>query len=131
MRAWVYNRIRTIPGLPAGMGDRVISTGSEESPTAPFMIVRMGTEQARPELPAEAGASDVPFTVFVHDRPGSMLDIDEASRLLKQYLPTVAPAVVGGVSVYECRWTDIGEDAYDDHYKTNTRPVRFRMVIRK
>jgi hypothetical protein len=131
MRSWIYNRIKAIAGMPGGMVDRVISTGSNATPDAPFLIVAMGTESSVLGMPAEAGVAEVPFTVWVHDAPGSMLNIDAAAHLLKDNLPGVTPAVVGGVSVYECRWNDTGEDAYDDHYHTNTRPVRFRLVIRK
>ena len=50
MRAWVYNRIKAVPGLPAGVETRVISSGSNAKPTPPFIVVNMGIEQPRLDL---------------------------------------------------------------------------------
>lgn len=127
MRSWVYNRIKATVGLPAGMGDRIISSGSADNPTKPFIVLSMGVEEPVPGMPASTGAMWIPFDVWVHDRPGSMLHIDEAAVLLKNALPTPDGAVAGGTSVYEVRWTGTGQDAYDDHYNTNTRAVSFRI----
>lgn len=131
MRTWLYNRIRAVPGLPAGMADRVISSGSASNPKTPFIILQMGTEQPPFGLPASARAQSIPFTVWVHDLPGSMLNIDNVSVLLKDHIPTEDGQLVGGMSVYEVRWEATGEDAYDDHFGTNTRPIRFSMMTRR
>lgn len=128
MRTWIYNRIKAAAGLPTGMGDRVISSGAADSPTRPFIVIQMGVEQPVPGMPASARVQTIPFTAWVHDKPGSMLNIDEAAKALKNALPTPDGAVAGGMTVYECKWTDTGEDAYDDHYATNTRPVRFTIT---
>jgi hypothetical protein len=91
----------------------------------------MGIEQPPLGMPMEARAQSIPFTVWVHDEPGSMLNIDDAAVALKDNLPIADGAVVGGMSVYEVRWSETGEDSYDDHYKTNCRPVRFSMMTRR
>lgn len=132
MRTWLYNRIRAIATLPTGVADRIISSGSADTPQQhPFLILSMGVEQSALGMPASMRAQQIPFTVWVHDKPGSMLVIDDIAVALKNNLPTADGAVVGGMSVYEVRWTDTGEDTYDDHFKTNTRPVRFSMMTRR
>lgn len=131
MRTWIYNRIKAIATLPGGMKDRIISSGSADNPTPPFIVVSMGVEQPVPGMPTSSRTQTIPFTVWVHDAPGSMLNIDDAAVQLKNVLPTADGAQAGGMSVFECKWTDTGEDAYDDHYNTNTRPVRFVLTTRR
>jgi hypothetical protein len=135
MRAWIYNRIKGIGAMPAAFGAgaamRVISSGSADNPVKPFMVVQMGVEDPPVNSSAEERTQNIPFTVWVHDAPGSMLNIDDAAVALKNGLPTVDGAVVGGMSVYRVKWEATGEDAYDDHYHTNTRPVRFSMMTRR
>lgn len=132
MRTWIYNRIKAIAGLPTGVADRIISSGAANTPQQyPFLIVSMGVEQPPLGMPQSMRAQSIPFTVWVHDTPGSMLAIDDIAVALKNNLPTEDGAVVGGMSVYEVRWTDTGEDTYDDHFNTNTRPVRFSMMTRR
>ena len=135
MRTWIYNRIKGLAGIPTafGVGNamRLISSGAADDPKAPFMIVSMGVESEFPGATAEMRLARIPFTVWVHDTPGSMLQIDEACVALKNGLPVPNGAVVGGMSVYECRWIETGQDVFDDHFKTNTRPVRFTLVTRR
>lgn len=135
MRTWIYNRIRGLGDIPAAFGAgsamRVISSGSADMPAKPFIVVSMGVEQPVPGMPAEAGLKTIPFTVYVHDTPGSMLHIDDAAVALQNGLPVPAGAVVGSMSVYECRWTETGQDGFDDHWGTNVRPVRFALVTRR
>lgn len=135
MRTWLYNRIKGLGDMPdafgVGSSMRVFSSGSADQPHKPFLLVVMMVEQSFPDMPREAGVQNIPFRVEVHDDPGSMLDIDDAALVLKNGLPTPAGVVVGGMSVYEVRWLEIGEDGYDDHYATNVRPVRFNMVTRR
>ena len=128
MRTWLYNKIKAIPAVIDKVGTRVISSGSADNPTAPFIVVSMGTEQPALGMPASSRTQTIPVTVWVHDRPGSMLAIDEVAVALKNALPVPDGAVVGSMTVYECRWTDTGEDAFDDHYSTNCRPVRFTLT---
>lgn len=132
MRTWLYNRIRALAGFPGGMVDRVISSGAAENPVKPFMVLTMGLEDnplvgTTPEMRVQ----NIPFTVWVHDTPGSMLNIDEACRILKEGMPLENGAVVGNMSIYRIKWEGTGEDAYDDHFLTNTRPVRFSMVTHR
>jgi hypothetical protein len=135
MRTWIYNLVKNIAGMAAIVGDRVYSsTGVEDNdvPDRPFLMVHMGLEQPPLGMRVpEARAQEVPFDVVVHDEPGSMLSIDQACVLLKTALPAAAPAVVGGMSVYECRWEDTSGDGYDDHFKTVTRRVSFRLMTRR
>jgi hypothetical protein len=126
MRTWIFNRIKA--ALPSAFGNRVISSGAADSPTAPFVVIQMGVEQPVLGMPASAQVQTIPFIVWVHDKPGSMLNIDDAAVALKHALPTPDGAAVGGMSVFECKWDSTGEDAYDDHYSTNTRPVRFVLT---
>jgi hypothetical protein len=109
------------------MINNVISSGAVDNPDPPFMAVSMGTEQTPLGMPAESGTQEIPFDVYVHDRPGSMLKIDQACVALKNNLPTVDGAVAGGMSIHSIRWEDTSADAYDDHYQTNMRRVSFRM----
>jgi hypothetical protein len=73
----------------------------------------------------------VPFATWVHDTPGSMLKIDDVAIALKNELPTLDGAVIGGLSRYALTWEETGQDAFDDHFGTNTRPVRFRAMTRR
>ena len=134
MRAWIYNRIKGLGTIPAAFGSganmRVTSSGSGDQPVKPFLVVQMGNEAPPLGATAEERTQAIPFTVWVHDEPGSMLPIDDACVALKNGLPTEA-VVVGGMSVYEVRWDDTGEDAYDDHYGSNCRPVRFTAMTRR
>lgn len=129
MRTWIYNRIKAILGDPTNWS--LTSSGSADNPATPFIVITMGTEQPPPGMPASSRTQQIPFTAWVHDAPGSMVRIDEMAVSLKDGLPTADGAVVGGLSVLGCVWTDTGEDAYDDHYGTNTRPVRFLLTTRR
>lgn len=135
MRTWLYNRVQDLLGIPASFGAansrRVISSGAADTPAFPFIVIQMGVEQNIPGMPAETKVQTIPFTVWLHDEPGSMLLIDEAATALKDNLPVPAGAVVGSMSVYEVRWVETGQDAYDDHWRSNCRPVRFVMTTRK
>lgn len=125
----MYNRIRALT-FPAAFGapPRIISSGSDlDNPLKPFMILQMDIEEKPLGATAEMSVSRLPFTVWVHDEPGSMVAIDDAAFALKHNLPTLDGAVVGNMSHYGIEWEDIGQDAFDDHFKTNTRPVRFVM----
>lgn len=131
MRVWIYNRIKSL-ALPAGMGDRVLSSGSDQdNPIKPFLIVSMGIEQKPLGTTAEMRVVRLPFTVWVHDEPGSMLHIDDGARVLETGLPTPDGQRVGNASFYNIEWEETGADAFDDHFGTNTRPVRFVMVMRR
>lgn len=132
MRTWLYNRIKAMAGIPAAFGAgpmlRLISSGAADQEQPPFLLVSMGVEQTFPGIPKSMGAQTIPFTVWVHDSPGSMLNIDNAAQALKDNLPLPNGAVVGGMSIYELVWVETGQDSYDDFYKTNCRPVRFVMT---
>ena len=131
MRQFIYNRIKDIAGLSTIVGDRVISSGAADNPVEPFIIVQMGIELPPLGLAKEAGAQSVPFSCWVHDKPGSMLRIDEACVLLKYGIPTDVGAKVGNMSHYGIEWVETGGDAFDDHYGTNTREVMFTMMTRR
>lgn len=134
MRTWVYNRIRGLSGIPAAFGSppRVLSSGNDDTnPVKPFLLVSFGVEQPPLGSVAEMRVQRIPFTVYPHDIPGSMLNIDDAAVALKNGLPMNSGVVVGGMSVYNLEWEETGEDGYDDHFSTNTRPVRFWMMTRR
>lgn len=130
MRSWIYNRVRAI-ALPDSFGNppRVISASAADNPDKPFLLIAMGVESRFLGSTKSMRVQSIPFTVYVHDIPGSFLNIDNASKALKDNLP-IDGAVVGNMSIFELVWTDTGEDGYDDHYSTNVRPVRFNMVTK-
>jgi len=135
MRTWLYNRIKAAieaaGGMPDGLKDRIVSSGSADNPTPPFIVLSMGVEQPPLGMPASSRTQQIPFTCWIHDKPGSMINIDNIGVALKDALPTDLGAVVGNMSVLGLKWTDTGEDAFDDHYNTNTRPVRFELTTRR
>lgn len=131
MRTWLYNRIKAIVSLASPFKDDLISSGSADNPVAPFLIVSMGTERTPLGMTFSSRTQEIPFTIWVHDTPGSMLAIDDASVALKNGIPTPDGFMVGGMSVYNVEWVETGADSYDDHFKTNCRPVRFRMMTRR
>ena len=133
MRTFIYNRLKNLAGIPAKFGTppRIISTGNnEDNPQKPFLLVAFDIETKPLDSVAEMRVSRIPFTVWVHDEPGTMLDIDEAAFAIKNGLPTPDGAAVGNMSHYGITWEEIGGDTADDHFGTNTRPVRFWMVAR-
>lgn len=131
MRTWLYNRVKGL-ALPAGFDpEDVLSSGAASNPTPPFLMLSMGVEQPPLGSVPEEATQRVPFTIWVHDRPGSMVKIDDVCVALKNGIATMDNFMIGNLSVYEVRWLEIGEDAYDDHFKTNTRPVRFAAMTRR
>ena len=133
MRTWLYNRIANLPGLADEFkaADHILSSGAADSPGAPFLMITMGSETPPLGLPRSAGAQDVPFTIWVHDEPGSMVRIDDACVALKDGVPSDDGFMVGAMSVYGVKWEGTGDDSFDDHFGTNCRPVRFSMMTRR
>lgn len=131
MRAWLYNRVKGLTLVQQKIGDRVISSGSADNPQTPFIVITMGVEQRRAELPATSKAQSIPVTVAVHDTPGSMTDIDDLAIALKDGVPVLTSMKIGNMSLIALEWTDTGQDGYDDHWGTNFRPVRFEAVTRR
>lgn len=132
MRAWIFNRIKALNNKPASANALTYySSAGASSPVGPFVLISMGTEVPPLGLPAESRTQLVPFTVWVHDSGESMLRIDEIAQWLKAELPTEVGFKVGNLSVYNIKWESTGDDAYDDHFRTNTRPVRFSMMTRR
>lgn len=127
MRTWIFNRVKAILDLD---DDHVLSSGAGVSaPTGVFAVVSMGVESAWPGMPTERKPSIIPFTIWLHaGLDASMLDIDAPALDLKNELATEVAFVVGGLSVMRVKWEEIGQDAFDDHWGTNCRPVRFSMV---
>ena len=130
MRTWLYNLLTNMGALPAPyrLPGKIISSGAADGPGAPFIVASLGVEQPFPGMPRESKTQEIPFTLWVHDVPGSMVQIDDAAIALKNNIPTRDGFKIGNMSVLEVRWTETGEDAFDDHFKTNCRPVRFAMV---
>jgi hypothetical protein len=129
MRTWIYNRAN---GLLQPLGWVLFGAGAADNPASrPFAVLAMDPELPTLGMPVEMRTQSIPFTIWLHDAPGSMLKIDDAAIALKVGMPTNAGALVGGMSVYECRWEMTGNDAYDDHYNTSSRPVRFSLITRR
>lgn len=130
MRTWLWNILKNMLAIPAPYraDGKLISSGSADMPAPPFMMLTMNVEQPFLGMPPSAKVQNIPFTIWVHDTPGSMTRIDDAALAIKNNLPTQDGFMIGNMSVMEVRWTETGEDAYDDHFKTNCRPVRFNMV---
>jgi hypothetical protein len=132
MRAWIYNRISGLPNRPASwVGKDIKSSAAADQPVAPFIIISMGLESTPLAMPAESRTQEIPFTAWVHDNGASMLRIDEACVWLKNELPFEDGLKVGNMSIFRLKWELTGEDAFDDHFKTNVRPVRFSMMTRR
>lgn len=130
MRTWLVNRIKGLT-LPGNMNLRVISSGNANNPVPPFILVQMGNEQTPLGMPASSRTQEIPVDVWVHDKPGSMVNIDDACVILKDSLPVHDGLVIGGLSILDFKWEDTSADAYDDHYQTSTRRVSFRAVTRR
>jgi len=130
MRAWIVNRVKAIT-LPGTMAQRVITSGNANNPTAPFIVVSMGSEITPLGMPAESRTQEIPVDIWVHDKPGSMTAIDEACVALKDNMPEHNGLVIGGLSLLDFWWEETSADAYDDHYGTNTRRVSFRAMTRR
>lgn len=128
MRTWLYNRVKGLALVIDKIGDKVISSGAADNPAPPFIVITMGVEQAYQDMPPSTKTQTIPFTVAVHDDPGSMLDIDDLAIAIKNGVPSLDSFKIGGLSVMQVKWTDTGEDGYDDHWGTNFRPVRFAAV---
>lgn len=130
MRTWLVNRVKGTD-LPGTMADRVITSGNANNPVPPFIIVQMGNEQTPLGMPAESRTQEIPVDIWVHDKPGSMVAIDDACVALKNSIPIHTGLVVGGLSILDLWWEDTSADAYDDHYATSTRRVSFRAMTRR
>lgn len=127
MRTWIYNILQAL-ALPGGMATRITSSGAAGFVDKPFILVSMGIEQPMLGMKASTRTQAISFDVWIHDDPGSMLqNIDPAAITIKDAFPAAAPAVVGGMSIRECKWEETSNDLYDDHYGTNTRRVSFRL----
>lgn len=130
MRSWLYNRIK-----PALVGtaweDRLFSSGNVDERVPPFAVLRMMVEQPFLGMPVtDKKTGNVPFAVNIHVAAGeSMVDVDDAAQAVKAAIATESAVVVGNITVMNVRWTDTGEDGYDDHWATDFRPVRFNAVI--
>lgn len=133
MRTWLYNRATGLLAAQsaAWQSVKILSSGAADQAKPPFIILSMGVEQQVFGMPAEARTQTIPFTFWVHDKPGSMLFIDEGSVILKNGIPTDDGVVAGGMSILKVEWTDTGGDSYDDFFKTNCRPVRFTMTTHR
>lgn len=129
MRTWLYNRI--LPTLAGtGFEDRLFSSGNADERIPPFAVLAMMVEQPFLGMPPGARATNVPFAVNLHTQAGeSMVDVDAAAFAVRDGIVTEDAVKVGNISVMNLRWTDIGQDGYDDHWKTDFRPVRFNLVI--
>ena len=130
MRSYLYNRIS---GIMAGnVPWTILSSGAVDNPGTPFMILSMGVEQPPLNSSPEERTQIIPFDVWVHDKPGTMVDnIDEGCRVLKAYLPTEDGVLVGNMSVYRIKWEETSNDLFDDQYGTNTRRISFSMMTRR
>jgi hypothetical protein len=130
MRTWLYNRV--LAALASTQyADKLFQSGNVDERVAPFAVLVMMVEQPFLGMPVtDRKVGNVPFAVNLHVPSGeSMLDVDDAAQALKSTIVTEDSVVVGGVTVMNLRWTDIGQDGYDDHWGTDFRPVRFNMVI--
>ena len=123
-RAWVYDRLRTSTPVTNIVGDRIYSAGELEATPKlkPFMVLRFDTET--PEI-EEASFQDV--TVWVHNEPGSYVDIDAALAAIRQTLegPVAAPD-----GVY-ATWLGDSPDLADDARQTLVRNSAFRLAGRR
>lgn len=129
MRSWLYNRIQ--PSLAGTEFEgKLFQSGAVDDRVPPFAVHVMMVEQPVIGIPVTSGATNVPFAVNLHTVAGeSMVDVDAAAFAIRDAVCTEDNVVVGNITVMAVRWTDIGQDGYDDHWGTDFRPVRFNMVI--
>jgi hypothetical protein len=131
IRKWFHGKASVVAGLgiPA---DRVFAAGAVgaaipgDSPTRPFAVIRYGPRNpgVQPNFPVKQQVA----SVWVHDEPGTMKNIDAAVEALEVGLKNVAPVAFEGMKVMECRWIGNSEDFYDDHFQTNVVNVEFQLT---
>lgn len=105
-------------------------TGAEkpgDSPTRPFAVIRndLDAPGVLPSFPI----SQLRWSIWLHDEPGSMKTINAGVQRVKTLVPQFNPQGQD-VWVMECSWQASGPDSYDDHYKTMTRYVDFLATFK-
>jgi hypothetical protein len=133
MRKWLYESVIAAPSQSTLCEGRVFSAGGanpngelEDIPATPFVILRSGS-QIPTGIP-EARVVQQNWQVWVHDKPGSMVPVDDFIVELQMFLPTRTPQKVDDDWVTACEFLASSGDLPDDHYKTNTRFVEFRVT---
>lgn len=133
LRKWAYAQVTGLTGFVIP-DSRVYSSGAVgaeipgDSPTRPFAVIRFATEAAGllPSYPIHQRR----FSVWVHDEPGTMENIDAAAKQLKEDLPATVPVLFEGDRIMECLWEGTSEDFYDDHFGTNVVRVDFNATYK-
>jgi hypothetical protein len=105
---------------------RIVSSGAADELPKPFMVIRAGIE-TRPM----GGVWQLPFTIHMHDDPGSYVLIDSVLAIVHNKIITAAPAAWNGSWVMAVRDDGVSEDLYDDHYGTATRNASYTMTARR
>ena len=85
-----------------------------DSPTRPFSVIRNVLDN--PGLGPQFPTSQLRFSVWLHDVPGSMKKINNAGRALKYGLPLLAETWDENLEVFvlECRYENFSGDLHDD-----------------
>lgn len=114
--------------------DRLFSAGAAgmknpgDSPSRPFAVVRFQPDN--PGLVPKLPASQQRFSIWIHDEPGSMDNIEDAVAALRDGLPSALPGLLEGTRVMECVWEGTSADGYDDHFGTTTVYVDFMATYK-
>lgn len=136
MRKWLYESVVSSPSQDEFSGGRVLSSGGVEgdegqgdSPSRPFIVLRLSTNQQITRLPGATIRQQF-VQVWLHTEPGSMIPTDDLCEELSKHLPAQAPAKREDEVIIECDWRDTSSDGFDDHYQTATRFVTFLVTYK-
>ena len=121
-RFWLYAKLQQNPVaslLPGG----VISTMEDAPETRPFAVIRIA--QASPAVP---GAERSFATIWVHDDPGSYINIDTILATLREQLEGPVADLADGIAA---RWTGDSPDLADDDRGTVVRNATYELAGRR
>jgi hypothetical protein len=113
-RAWLYEELTTVlPDIP------VMGGGAMEAPPSarPFAVIRLIDNLIILRDGFTPVAGNTPVQVWVHDEPGSYVQIEEILDTIRDQLPSQ----VAEAGAHCCEWNGRSGDLADDNYKTITK----------
>jgi hypothetical protein len=123
-RRWLYETVKT--ALDALAPDWSTHSGGslDETPAnKPFAIVRIGQD-----FNSAAPGRFTEVTVWLHDDPGSYLNIDSGLEAIRAALHDARPPLSHGSDGIVCEHLGDSSDLSDDGYKTITRYGTYQLV---
>jgi len=128
-REWLYATLSQNSDVTDIFGSRIFGASSAEGKKQikPFILLRTGAEN--PELEGDdAPATSSQFaTVWLHDEPGSYIQIDNGLEVVREAL--LSPALVG--SGIACRWLGDSAEFADESFGTITRNGSYQLIRSK